>query len=228
MKLSVIVPAYNEAATIKKVIDRVLNVDLMVDRELIVIDDGSTDGTRDILGQIKDERVNIIFHEKNTGKGGALKTGFKNVTGDIVIIQDADMEYDPADYVHLVKPIVDNLADVVYGSRFLSGPHRVLLFWHFVGNKLITLAANMLYNMNFTDIETGYKAFRSKIIKEEKFSSNSFGFEAEFTAKTVKRGYRIYEVPIKYAGRTYEEGKKITWWDGIIALCILIKYRICG
>jgi glycosyltransferase involved in cell wall biosynthesis len=228
MKLSVIMPAYNEAATIKKVIDKVLNVDLMIDRELIVIDDGSKDGTRDILKQIQDSRVKVIFHEKNMGKGGALKTGFNNVTGDIVIIQDADLEYDPSDYIQLVRPIVDDMADVVYGSRFLSGPHRVLLFWHYVGNKMITLAANLLFNMNFTDIETGYKAFRSSILKAEKFSSNSFGFEAEFTAKVVKRKHRIYEVPIKYAGRTYDEGKKITWWDGVIALCILIKYRICG
>lgn len=228
MKLSIIMPAYNEVATIKKAIDRVMEVDLPVEKELIVVDDGSTDGTRDILEQIEDLKVKVIYHEKNLGKGGALKTGFNNVTGDIVIIQDADLEYDPSDYIHLINPILNNHADVVYGSRFLSGPHRVLLFWHFMGNKLITFTANILYNINFSDIETGYKAFRSQLLKEIEFTSKSFGFEAEFTAKVAKRRYRIYEVPIQYAGRTYEEGKKITWRDGFIALCILLKFRVCG
>lgn len=228
MKLSVIMPVYNELATIKRAVERVLDVELPMERELIIVDDGSTDGTRDILNQLKDSRVRVIYHEKNKGKGGALKTAFNNVNGDIVIIQDADLEYDPSDYIQLVNPIVENHADVVYGSRFLSGPHRVLLFWHYVGNKMITLAADILFNINLSDIETGYKAFRSSILKDIKFSSNSFGFEAEFTAKTAKRKYRIYEVPIQYAGRTYDEGKKITWRDGIVALFILLKYRICG
>lgn len=221
-------PAYNECATIKNAIDRVLAVGLPVEKELIVVDDGSTDGTRDILKQVKDNRVKIFQHEKNKGKGAALRTGFNNVTGEIVIIQDADLEYDPDDYIHLIDPILYGRADVVYGSRFLSGPHRVLLFWHYLGNKLITLVADMLYNINLSDIETGYKAFRKDVLDKIKFSSNSFGFEAEFTAKVAKRRYRIYEVPIQYSGRTYEEGKKITWRDGFVALYILLRYRICG
>lgn len=228
MKLSVIMPVYNEYNTVKQAIQKVISVELSIEKELIIVDDGSNDGTRDILKGISDPCIKIIYHEKNKGKGAALKTGFDSVTGDIIIIQDADLEYDPNDYVHLINPIIFNKADVVYGSRFLSGPHRVLLFWHFVGNKLITLVADMLYNINLTDIETGYKAFRSKILKEIKFSSNSFGFEAEFTAKVAKRKYCIYEVPIQYLGRTYEEGKKITWRDGAIALWILLRYRICG
>lgn len=226
--LSVVMPVYNEYATVKNAIERVLAVELPIEKELIVVDDGSIDGTRDILKPINDTRVTIIYHEKNQGKGAALKTGFSNVKGDIVIIQDADLEYDPSDYINLVNPILYGKADVVFGSRFLSGPHRVLFFWHFLGNKLITLIADMLYNVNLSDIETGYKAFRREILDSIKFSSNSFGFEAEFTAKVAKQRYRIYEVPIQYSGRTYEEGKKITWRDGIIALFILLRYRICG
>jgi len=227
VKLSVIMPAYNEAATIKKAIEKVLAVEIPAEKEFIIVDDGSTDGTREILKQVSDSRIKLLFHEKNQGKGAALHTGFKNVTGDIVIIQDADLEYDPSDYIHLINPILCGHADVVYGSRFLSGPHRVLLFWHYVGNKLITLAANMLYNVNFTDIETGYKAFRSKILKEITFSSNCFGFEAEFTAKVAKKQYHLYEVPIQYMGRGYDEGKKITWRDGVTALRILLKFKVC-
>lgn len=226
MKLSIIMPVYNERDTVKIVIDRVLNVGFPLEKELIIVDDGSTDGTRDILNSIQDKRVKVILHKKNQGKGMALKTGFRSVTGDVIIVQDADLEYDPIDYEVLYKPIADGKADVVYGSRFLSGPHRVLLFWHYVGNKLITLVANMLYNVNLTDIETCYKMFDSKILREVNFTSNSFGFEAEFTAKVAKRRYRIYEVPIQYSGRTYEEGKKITWRDGIIALWFLLKCRI--
>lgn len=228
MKLSIVMPAYNEKYTIKKAIDSVLDVSLPVDKELIIVDDGSNDGTREILKKVDDGRVKIHFFEKNMGKGAALRKGFSEVSGDIVVIQDADLEYDPNDYTTLLKPILDGKADVVYGSRFLSGPHRVLLFWHFVGNKLITLVANMLYNVNLDDIETCYKMFRSDILKNIKFSSNSFGFEAEFTAKAAKNKYRIYEVPIQYSGRTYEEGKKITWRDGIIALFILLKFRLWG
>lgn len=226
--LSVVMPVYNEKDTVREAVDRVLAAELPVEKELIIVDDGSTDGTRDVLKPINDKRVTIIYHERNKGKGAALKTGFNNLKGDIVIIQDADLEYDPNDYINLINPILNGRADVVYGSRFLSGPHRVLLFWHFLGNKLITLIADMLYNINLSDIETGYKAFRRKILDSIKFSSNSFGFEAEFTAKVAKRRFRIYEVPIQYLGRTYEEGKKITWRDGIIALLILLKYRVCG
>lgn len=221
-------PVYNEQATIRQAIDRVLAVELPVDRELIIVDDGSSDGTREALKEITDSRVRVFYHDKNKGKGAALRTGFKELTGDIIIIQDADLEYDPCDYIKLMEPILDRRADVVYGSRFLSGPHRALLFWHFVGNKLITLVADMLYNINLSDIETGYKMFRSSLLKDIKFSSNSFGFEAEFTAKVAKCRYRIYEVPIQYAGRTYEEGKKITWRDGIVALWYLVKCRLWG
>lgn len=228
MKLSVVMPVYNELNTIKKAVEKVLDVKLPVDKELIIVDDGSTDGTREILKQINDTRITIIYHEKNKGKGAAVRTGFSNVKGDIIIIQDADLEYDPSDYITLINPILSEKADIVYGSRFLSGPHRVLLFWHFVGNKLITLIADMLYNINLSDIETGYKAFRKEILDKIKFSSKSFGFEAEFTAKAAKNRFRIYEVPIQYSGRTYEEGKKITWRDGFIALFILLRYRVCG
>lgn len=228
MKLSVVMPVYNELKTVEKAINSVLNVKTSIDKELIIVDDGSTDGTRDVLSKIKDKDIKIVYHEKNMGKGAALKTGFSNVSGDIVIIQDADLEYDPNDYDTLIKPIIDGKADIVYGSRFKSGSHRVLLFWHYLGNKLITLVADVLYNINLSDIETCYKAFKSEILTKIQFRSNSFGFEAEFTAKVAKNRYRIYEVPIQYYGRTYEEGKKITWRDGFVALWILLRYRICG
>lgn len=228
MKLSVVMPVYNEKSTISKAIDRVLEVKLPVEKELIVVDDGSSDGTIDVLKDIKDPEVRIFYHKENQGKGAALKTGFKESAGDLVVVQDADLEYDPNDYLILLEPILDGNADVVYGSRFLGGPHRALLFWHFVGNKLITLIADMLYNINLSDVETCYKMFRRDILDNIEFSSNSFGFEAEFTAKVAKRRYRIYEVPIQYAGRTYEEGKKITWRDGIIALWYLLKCRLWG
>lgn len=228
MKLSIVMPVYNERLTIKQAIDRVLKTELPIEKELVIVDDGSTDGTKEILEQVTDEMVRVFYHERNRGKGAALKTGFKEIKGDIVIIQDADLEYDPADYPVLLRPILDGRADVVYGSRFLSGPHRVLLFWHFIGNKLITLIADILYNINLSDIETGYKMFSSSLLKSIKFSSNSFGFEAEFTAKVAKKRCRIYEVPIQYSGRTYEEGKKITWRDGMIALWYLLVCRLWG
>jgi glycosyltransferase involved in cell wall biosynthesis len=171
------------------------------------------------------ENVKVIYHSRNRGKGAALRTGFESVTGDIVIIQDADLEYDPNEYPNLLEPISDGRADVVYGSRFIGGPHRVLFFWHYVGNKLLTLISNALTNLNLTDMETCYKVFKSQILKDLNLKSNRFGFEPEFTAKVSKMRLRIYEVPISYSGRTYSEGKKITWKDGIVALCLIFWYR---
>ncbi len=225
-KLSVIMPVYNERQTVTEAVTRVLAADVSLEKELIIVDDGSTDGTVDILKKISDDRVKLFYHDNNRGKGAALRTGFSEVTGDIVIIQDADLEYNPADYRIVLVPILDGRADVVYGSRFRGGPQRVLLFWHYMGNRLITFIADMLYNTNLSDIETCYKAFRRKILDRIKFHSDGFGFEVEFTAKVTRRKYRIYEVPIQYSGRTYEEGKKLTWREGIIALWLLLKYRI--
>ncbi len=225
-KLSIVMPVFNEVETVREIIGRVLEVQVPLEKELVIVDDGSSDGTKEILAKVADARVRIFYHEKNKGKGAALRTGFEQVNGDVVIIQDADLEYDPSDYGTLLAPILDGKADVVYGSRFLSGPHRVLLFWHFLGNKLITLIGNILYNINLSDLETCYKAFRSEVVQQTKFRSDSFGFEVEFTAKMAKAKYRIYEVPIQYYGRTYDEGKKITWRDGFVALWFLIKCRI--
>lgn len=226
MKLSVIIPVYNEAATIETVVARVLDVPM--EKEIIIVDDGSTDGSGDVLtGEyLLGLPVLVLRHEVNRGKGAALRSGFARVTGDIVVIQDADLEYNPKDYPQLLEPILDGRADVVYGSRFLGGPHRVLYFWHSVGNKFLTLLSNMFTNINLTDMETCYKVFRASILKEIVLKSDRFGFEPEFTAKVAKRGYRIYEVPISYSGRGYEEGKKITWKDGLAALFTIIRYRI--
>ena len=223
MKLSIVVPVYNEKDTLETILDRIENTGF--EKEIIIVDDGSADGTREILQEKFVDRYKVIFHKKNMGKGAALSTGFEHVTGDIVVVQDADLEYDPAEYPILIEPIVSGKADVVYGSRFLSGPHRVLFFWHFVGNKLITLFSNMLNNLNLSDMETCYKVFRSDILKDIKIRSKRFGFEPEFTAKVARRKLRIYEVPISYHGRTYEEGKKITWKDGISAVYYAIKFR---
>ena len=219
-------PVYNEVSTIEEIISRVNSA--AMDKEIIVVDDFSTDGTRErleenIQGQ---DNLKVLYHDRNKGKGAALRTGFASLTGDVVIIQDADLEYDPIDYPRLLEPILDGRADVVYGSRFLGGPHRVLFFWHYVGNKLLTLLSNALTNLNLTDIETCYKVFRSKILKDIDFKSNRFGFEPEFTAKVAKMKLRIYEVPISYSGRTYSEGKKITWKDGLMALFQMIWYRL--
>jgi glycosyltransferase involved in cell wall biosynthesis len=225
MKLSVVMPVYNEARTIEDILARVRAVP--VDKEVIVVDDGSTDGTRERLqkaAQNHDGLV-VLFHTENRGKGAALRTGFSAVTGDIVVIQDADLEYDPAEYPTLMQPIVDGRADVVYGSRFLGGPHRVLFFWHYVGNRLLTLLSNALNNINLSDMETGYKAFRAEVVRSITLRSNRFGFEPEFTAKVAKRPLRLYEVPISYSGRSYAEGKKITWRDGIAALYAIVKFR---
>lgn len=224
--VSIVMPVYNEIQTIRPIVDRVLRADLPnLERELIIVDDCSTDGTADVIRSLDDGRIRTAFHERNRGKGGALQTGFSMVTGDVVIIQDADLEYDPADYGRLLEPILDGRADVVYGSRFLGGPHRVLLFWHYVGNRFLTLVTNAIYNVNLTDMETCYKAFRAEVLAHLGIRSRTFGFEPEFTAKVTKGGYRLFETPISYSGRTYAEGKKIGWKDGFIALYCVLRYR---
>ena len=225
MKLSVIIPVYNEKNTVLELLNRVQNVDYP--KEIIVVDDYSTDGTREILqGLTHSDDLRIVFQPRNSGKGAALRAGFGKVTGDIVIIQDADLEYDPADYPNLIQPIIANKADVVFGSRFLGGPHRVLLYWHYVGNHVLTTLSNMMTGLNLTDMETCYKAFRADILKPIRFRENRFGFEPEFTAKVGKARLRVYEVPISYSGRDYSEGKKIGWKDGVAAIYFIIKYRL--
>jgi len=224
LKLSIVIPVYDEISTIEEILNRVRSVPQ--DKEILVIDDGSTDGTREWLEKLTMEDVKVLFHSENQGKGAALRTGFEQVTGDIVIIQDADLEYDPRDYDCLIGPIVDGRADVVFGSRFLGGPHRVLFFWHYVGNKVLTVLSNMLTNLNLSDMETGYKAFRTSLLREIRIKSNRFGFEPEITAKFAKLKCRMYEVPISYSGRGYEEGKKITWRDGLAALLHVIRFRL--
>ena len=225
MKISVIIPVYNEALTIKEIIFRVQNVDL--EKEIIVVDDHSTDGTSAQLKDINEqyENVQILTHDRNRGKGAALRTGFAAAGGDIIIIQDADLEYDPQEYKVLLGPILDGRADVVYGSRFLGGPHRVLFFWHYVGNKFLTLLADVFSNLNLSDMETCYKVFKKKVLNEINLRSNRFGFEPEFTMKVAKKGFRVYEVPISYSGRTYEEGKKIVWKDGLKAIFAILWFR---
>ncbi len=225
MKISVIIPVYNEALTIKEIIFRVQNVDL--EKEIIVVDDHSTDGTSAQLKDINEqyENVQILTHDRNRGKGAALRTGFAAAGGDIIIIQDADLEYDPQEYKFLLGPILDGRADVVYGSRFLGGPHRVLFFWHYVGNKFLTILADVFSNLNLSDMETCYKVFKKKVLNEINLRSNRFGFEPEFTMKVAKKGFRVYEVPISYSGRTYEEGKKIDWKDGLKAIFAILWFR---
>lgn len=224
MRVSIIIPVYNEKNTIIKILDKVKAQEL--EKEIIVVDDGSTDGTREILEGLNDPEVKVFFHDRNRGKGAALRTGFEKATGDIIIVQDADLEYNPEEYKILIQPIIDDKADVVYGARFLGGPHRVLYFWHYFGNKLLSLITNILYNINLNDMETCYKVFRKEALQGIKIKSNRFGFEPEITAKMAKSGQRIYEVPISYFGRTYEEGKKITWKDGLVALFILLRFRL--
>ena len=224
VKLSIIIPVYNEYSTIKEIIKRVQTVPF--EKEIIVIDDYSTDGTRELLKEIEqDSDLRIFFHPKNMGKGAALRTGFSHITGDIVIIQDADLEYDPVEYQKLIQPICEDKADVVYGSRFMGGPRRVLYFWHSVANSILTIFSNMMTNLNLTDMETGYKVFRREVIEKISLKSNRFGFEPEITAKISKLGIRIYEIPISYYGRKYDEGKKIGWKDGLSAFFTIIRYR---
>ncbi|KPJ61331.1 MAG: glycosyl transferase [Planctomycetes bacterium DG_23] len=229
MKLSVCMPVYNEEATLEEIVRRVMEADAGLAKELIIVDDGSTDGTREVLEGLKkrysEEDIKIFYQDPNQGKGAAVRRAFAQATGDILIIQDADLEYDPADYSKLLQPILEGKADVVYGSRFLGGPHRVLLFWHYVGNKFLTTLTNTLYNINLSDMETCYKALKKEVIRSFTLKQNRFGIEPELTAKVAKRGFRLYEVPISYSGRGYEEGKKITWRDGFRALWVLFKYR---
>jgi glycosyltransferase involved in cell wall biosynthesis len=224
-RVSLIVPVYNEASTIEKILARIRDVDLGMPKEIVLIDDGSTDGTRDWLNDHADDAdLLVLLHERNRGKGAAVRTGFAKATGDLFVIQDADLEYDPADIPGLITPILEGNADVVFGSRFLGGPHRVLYFWHYVGNKVITLFSDMMTNLNLTDIEVCYKAFRKEVIDSLTLVSDRFGIEVELTAKVARSGARIYEVPISYHGRTYEEGKKITWKDGIAAMWHIVRF----
>jgi len=225
MKLSVIIPVYNEKNTIKKIIQQVKEAELELEKEIILIDDGSTDGTREILENLEYPDVKVKFHDKNKGKGAALRTGFSLATGDFVIIQDADLEYDPREYPILLTPLLDGRADAVYGSRFLGGPHRVLFFWHYVGNKILTTFSNILTNINLTDMETCYKVFRKETLDNLTLKAKRFGIEPEITIKLAKQKCRIYEVPISYSGRDYNEGKKIGWKDGVAAFYHLIRFK---
>jgi glycosyltransferase involved in cell wall biosynthesis len=221
--LSVVMPCYNERATIQEIVQRVLAVPLRT--ELIIVDDGSTDGTRDILAELARELpIKLVLQPANAGKGAALRRGFEDVTGDLVVIQDADLEYSPEELPQLIELICEGRADVVYGSRFL-GRHRVFLFTHYAGNRLLTLITNVLYNTMLTDMETCYKVMRTEVLRSMALQSDGFGIEPELTAKIFKRQYRVYEVPITYDGRGYDEGKKITWRDGVVALWVLLKYR---
>ena len=225
MRLSVIIPVYNERATIARLLQRVRDVN--IEKEIIVVDDGSTDGTREVLEKLQDKIDILVYHDRNQGKGAAIRTGVVKATGDVVVIQDADLEYDPQEYHRLIKPIADGRADVVYGSRFMGGDeHRVLFFWHFVGNQFLTLLSNMFTNLNLTDMETCYKMLKADVIKGITIEQNRFGFEPEITAKVAKMHCRIYEVGISYSGRDYTEGKKIGWKDGFQAMWCIIKYSL--
>ena len=226
-KISILIPVFNEARTIDEIIRRVRAADSGgLAKELVLVDDASTDGTGAILKKFAaDHDLKVYTHPQNRGKGAAVRTAIEHATGEVLLIQDADLEYDPADYPALLKPILDGRADVVYGSRFLGGPHRVLLFWHFAANKLLTLLSNIVCNLNLTDMETGYKVFRRQCVAGLKLSSDRFGIEPELTAKLARRRFRFYEMPISYSGRDYSEGKKIGWKDGLAALWFIFRYR---
>jgi|SRR5882724_517921 len=243
-KLSVVIPVYNERATLEEILWRVQAV--AIDKEIVVVDDGSTDGTRELLEalgktttedtpvmvlpqtghRLLTENIRVLLHEKNLGKGAALRTGFQEARGDIVMVQDADLEYDPQEYARLLDPIERGLADVVYGSRFLGGPHRVLFFWHSVGNRCLTLLSNVLTNLNLSDVWTCYKVFRREVLESVRLKEDRFGFEPEITAKVAKAGWRVYEIPISYWGRTYCEGKKITWRDGVKGIWCTMRHSL--
>lgn len=230
MLISIVMPVYNEKATILSILEKVRAASLPFEKEIVVVDDCSTDGTRQMLeniGSSKNGDYKIIYHNKNQGKGAALMSGFKEAKGDIVIIQDADLEYDPLEYPKLIQPILDGKADVVYGSRFKGeGPHRVLFFWHYVGNRILTTMSNVFTNLNLTDMETGYKVFKRELLSNIDLKEKGFGFEPEITAKLARLGCRIYEVGISYSGRTYLEGKKIKWKDGFRAIWCIVKYSL--
>lgn len=245
-KLSVVIPVYNERATIEELLERVQAVD--INKEIIIVDDGSTDGTRELLAELiqaasrtpavmalpqtgyrlRTDNIHIFFQGRNCGKGAALRRGFQEARGEIIIVQDADLEYDPCDYHGLLQPIVRGVADVVYGSRFLGGPHRVLLFWHSLGNKFLTMLSNAFTNLNLSDVWTCYKVFRREVLQQIELQEDRFGFEPEVTAKVAKGGWRVYEVPISYHGRTYAEGKKISWRDGFTGIWCILRYNVFG
>jgi len=230
LRLSIVIPVYNEKTTLVEIVRRVWAVDVGMSKEIILVDDASTDGTRelydDIVATYGADHVKVFHHPRNRGKGAALRTGFAQVTGDIALIQDADLEYDPEDYPRLLKPILDGKADVVYGSRFVgSEAHRVMFFWHMIGNRFLTMLSNAFTNLNLTDMETCYKVFRIEVLKKIKIKSDRFDFEPEITAKVAKNNWRLFEVGISYAGRSYDEGKKITWRDGLKALYAIIRFR---
>ena len=241
MKLSIVMPVYNEIETIAEIVRRVRAVQLAVpvgygtnnghvvefDREIVIVDDRSTDGTRTILHGLEGEPdVTVVFHEHNQGKGGAVRTGLQHASGDVMLIQDADLEYDPRDYPALLQPIIEGRSQVVYGSRFRGGPTKTMFFWHMVGNRFLTLVTNVLYNTILSDMETGYKVFTRGVAKQLDLRSSGWGFDPEITAQILKRGYRIYEVPISYTGREFAEGKKISWRDGLTVLWTLLRCRL--
>jgi glycosyltransferase involved in cell wall biosynthesis len=226
MKLSIVIPVYNELKTIEQVIRPVQGTILSIDKEILIVDDGSTDGTRELLAELQHKyQINVHFHQTNTGKGGALRTGFAAATGDIIIIQDADLEYDPNEYPQLLAPIIDGRADVVYGSRFIGGARSVTSFSHYYGNKLLSFCCNLLSNLSLTDEATCYKVFKREVLQGLNLESNSFALEPEMTVKIARAGYTIFEVPISYNGRSHTEGKKITWKDGVEAIATMVKYR---
>ena len=232
MKLSVLVPVYNEEATVEALLERVLAAEAPVEKEVIVVDDGSTDGTGErlagFLSTHESAPVRLIRHQRNRGKGAAVRTALAAATGELALVQDADLEYDPAEYGRLLEPILDGRADVVFGSRFLGGPHRVHFFWHYLGNKFLTTVANALFNLNLSDLETCYKAFRRQLLDGRSLRADRYGFDPEITARFCQAQARIYEVPISYSGRSYAEGKKITWKDGLVVLWTLLRCRLGG
>lgn len=225
--VSIIIPVYNEKTTLREILKRVQNVDLgKIRKEIILIDDKSTDGTTQVLKEMNaSENIKILYHTENKGKGATLRTGFKEASGDIFIIQDADLEYNPGEYPKLLEPLLEGKADLVFGSRFLSGPHRALFFWHYYGNKFLTFLTNMVSDLCLTDMETCYKVFKKEVVQSITLKSNRFGFEPEFTIKAARKGFRFYEVPISYDSRNYREGKKITWKDGIAAIFTIFRSR---